>query len=52
MIFLEVFIETVFGLLEIGIFVYFLACILTVFGFAGFIMFVHAICTATGGDDD
>lgn len=52
MIFLEVFLETVFGLLGINIFMYFLACVFIVFCFAGFTMFVHVIYTATGGDDD
>lgn len=52
MIFLEIFLEAIFGLLETSIFVCFLTCIFFVFCFSGFMMFVHVICTATGGDDD
>lgn len=52
MIFLECFLETVFGLLETSVFVHFLACVFMVFCFSGFMMFVHVICTATGSDDD
>lgn len=52
MIFLECFLETIFALLTTEVFIYFLACILFVFSFAGFMMLVHIICTATGGDND
>ena len=52
MIFLEVFLETVFGLLGTSVFIHFLACIFMTFCFAGLMMFAHVLCTATGGDDD
>lgn len=52
MIFLEVFLGTVFNLLGLDIFIHFFACIFWTFCFSGCMAFVRILSTATGGDDD
>lgn len=50
MVFVEVFLQTVFGLLlDTQLFVGFLACIFSIFCLAGFMMIVYTLCSS--GDD-
>lgn len=50
MIFVEIFLQTVFDLLETQLFICFLACIFSIFCLAGFMMIVYTLCSS--GDDN